>query len=230
MKPYTTLQPCPIAEKILLKDYGRQSLCGGCFSASFALKEGNPIREPSPIVLPSFFFKPIDELAIKKTVIPAFENNSSLAAKFCHSRVFTPGDMFTSGNPSYPCNHIPSLKQKITNIPQQNIHHLSLSIVQVTGELHEMYYVYIITNQRKGTLYVGVTNNLRRRMQEHRKRSIPGFTSDNGLVKLVYYETGQDIKEAITREKRIKKWRRQWKLQLIEKTNPEWRDLYVPIR
>jgi len=87
-------------------------------------------------------------------------------------------------------------------------------------------YVYILASQKKGTLYIGVTNDLIRRIYEHKNDLVPGFTSAYHVHRLVYYEVHVDIYQAITREKQIKKWKRQWKINLIEKTNPEWKDLY----
>lgn len=88
------------------------------------------------------------------------------------------------------------------------------------------YYVYILASQRNGTLYVGVTNNLLRRVQEHREGLVEGFTKRYGVKTLVYFEAHQEINEAILREKRIKRWRRKWKLELIETENPQWLDLW----
>ena len=88
------------------------------------------------------------------------------------------------------------------------------------------YYVYILTNKRNGTLYVGVTNDIARRTWEHREGLNDSFTKRYGTKKLVYVEPHDDIKQAIAREKNLKKWRRAWKLDLIEKENPDWRDLY----
>jgi putative endonuclease len=88
------------------------------------------------------------------------------------------------------------------------------------------YFVYILASKRNGTLYIGVTNNLLKRVDEHKNNLIPGFTSKYGVHNLVYYERYNDIYDAIAREKRMKKWKREWKMELIEKSNPEWRDLY----
>lgn len=88
------------------------------------------------------------------------------------------------------------------------------------------YYVYILTNKPNGTLYIGVTNDLARRMYEHRNKLINGFTKKYNLKKLIYFEVFDRIEDAILREKRLKKWNRQWKIELIEKTNPNWIDLY----
>jgi len=91
------------------------------------------------------------------------------------------------------------------------------------------YWIYILCSKRNGTLYVGVTNDLVRRIYEHREKTIKGFTKNYNVTKLVYAEEFQDIYEAIHREKCIKKWSRAWKLHLIEKSNPQWRDLYEEI-
>ncbi|TNE58750.1 MAG: GIY-YIG nuclease family protein [Alphaproteobacteria bacterium] len=87
-------------------------------------------------------------------------------------------------------------------------------------------YVYILTNQRNGTLYIGVTSNLPKRIWEHRNGVVPGFTKSHGLKILVYYEAFDDIAEARLRELQMKKWRRAWKLRIIEEMNPQWLDLY----
>jgi putative endonuclease len=92
----------------------------------------------------------------------------------------------------------------------------------------KQYFVYILASQRNGTLYTGVTNNMERRIVEHRNEVHDGFTSGYGVHKLVHLEEYSEIKEAIAREKRLKKWNRQWKLDLIERTNPEWIDLSYP--
>ena len=86
------------------------------------------------------------------------------------------------------------------------------------------YYVYIMTNKSR-TLYTGVTNDLERRVGEHKSKTIPGFTSKYNITKLVYYEDSIDITVAIAREKQIKGWLRVKKIALIEAMNPEWRDL-----
>ena len=88
------------------------------------------------------------------------------------------------------------------------------------------YYVYILASQRNGTLYVGVTSDLSRRVWEHQESLTPGFTSKYGVLRLVYSEEYPDISDAILREKRLKRWRRAWKLRLIEENNPQWLDLY----
>ncbi len=90
-------------------------------------------------------------------------------------------------------------------------------------------YVYILANQRNGTLYIGVTADLRKRIHEHKIGTVPGFTSKYGVKELVYYECSASISGAIQREKQLKKWKREWKLALIEATNPHWEDLYHEI-
>lgn len=89
--------------------------------------------------------------------------------------------------------------------------------------------VYILASRRNGTLYVGVTNNLIRRVWEHKQNLTNGFTKKYTVHTLVYYELYSDILHAIAREKEIKKWKRRWKLQLIEKNNPDWKDLYFTL-
>ncbi|MBX3531370.1 MAG: GIY-YIG nuclease family protein [Rhizobiaceae bacterium] len=87
-------------------------------------------------------------------------------------------------------------------------------------------YVHIMASQLNGTLYTGVTSDLERRAWEHRERLTPGFTAKYGVQRLVWYREYNDIRDAIDDEKRIKKWRRKWKLELIEAMNPKWVDLY----
>lgn len=84
---------------------------------------------------------------------------------------------------------------------------------------------YIMASQRKGTLYVGMTSNLHARVWRRKTHTFPGFTDDNAVTRLVWYEQHQWVTEAIRREKRLKKWMRDWKLKLIEDANPEWLDL-----
>jgi len=90
-------------------------------------------------------------------------------------------------------------------------------------------YVYLLASRRNGTLYVGVTSDLIRRVWQHRTAAVDGFSSRYHTTILVYFEIYDDIATAIAREKAIKKWRRQWKLDLIEKHNPDWRDLYPDV-
>ena len=89
----------------------------------------------------------------------------------------------------------------------------------------KQYYVYILASHENGTLYVGVTNNLSRRGDEHKSKDHPSFTNRYNVNKLVYYEVFDDPEEAIRREKNIKAWKRLWKLRLINETNSEWKDL-----
>ena len=90
----------------------------------------------------------------------------------------------------------------------------------------EGYYIYIITNNKSNTiLYIGVTNNLIRRLDEHKKKSIEGFSQKYNLTKLLYFEQFSDIKQALEREKQLKRWHRQWKINFIRKTNPDFEDL-----
>ncbi len=90
-------------------------------------------------------------------------------------------------------------------------------------------YVYIMASKQNGTLYVGVTSDLVKRVFQHKNDLIDGFTRKYSVKKLVYWEEHADIEEAIKREKRLKKWKRLWKLRLIEQENPEWRDLYFDL-
>ena len=91
------------------------------------------------------------------------------------------------------------------------------------------YYVYILASRRNGTLYIGVTNDLIRRVYEHKNGLIRGFTKRYNVHNLVYYEQTNDINSAINREKQLKKWYRKWKIELIERNNPDWNDLYDEI-
>ena len=95
--------------------------------------------------------------------------------------------------------------------------------------MSDRFYVYILASRRNGTLYVGVTNDLARRTGEHKSGAVPGFTRQYGIDKLVYFEEHASILEAREREYRMKRWRRAWKLELIEKLNPDWRDLAAEI-
>jgi len=90
-------------------------------------------------------------------------------------------------------------------------------------------YVYILTSKRSGTLYIGVTSDLIRRVWEHRHADVPGFAKKYGTIRLVYFEEHATIELAIAREKAMKKWNRAWKLELIEQGNPDWRDLWLEI-
>jgi putative endonuclease len=87
------------------------------------------------------------------------------------------------------------------------------------------YYVYILTNKSNNVLYIGVTNDLIRRIFEHKNKLLEGFTKKYNLRKLVYYEATNDIESAINREKQLKNWHRDWKINLIDQFNPNWKDL-----
>jgi putative endonuclease len=94
------------------------------------------------------------------------------------------------------------------------------------GKLMKQYFVYILASQRNGTLYVGISSDLAQRVEQHRSKESNSFTAKHGVIKLVHYEVYDDPETAIVREKRLKKWNRTWKLDLIETQNPQWLDLY----
>lgn len=91
------------------------------------------------------------------------------------------------------------------------------------------YYVYMMASKRNGTLYTGMTNNLIRRVYEHKEGVFEGFTKKYGVKLLVWYEQTNEVEAAIKREKNIQAWKREWKLRLIEEFNPDWNDLYLEI-
>ncbi len=91
------------------------------------------------------------------------------------------------------------------------------------------YYIYILASKRNGTLYIGVTSDLKKRIWEHKNNLVEGFTKKYGVHMLVYYESTGDVRSAITREKQLKEWNRKWKTELIEKNNPEWKNLYCDL-
>jgi putative endonuclease len=91
--------------------------------------------------------------------------------------------------------------------------------------MSEQYYVYVLASRKHGTLYIGVTNDLIRRIYQHKTKAIRGFTKRYGVDTLVYFEIFDDPLSAIAREKQLKKWNREWKVQLIESKNPNWVDL-----
>ena len=95
--------------------------------------------------------------------------------------------------------------------------------------MEKQFYVYILANKRNGTIYLGVTSDLVKRVWEHKSGWVEGFTKKYGVKMLVYYEIHESAETAIKREKQIKKWRRTWKLKLIEEKNSQWRDLYLDI-
>lgn len=89
-----------------------------------------------------------------------------------------------------------------------------------------MHYVYILASMKDGTLYIGVTTDLQRRVWEHKNKQIDGFTKKYNVDRLVYFESYEDYWDAANRERRMKKWNRAWKIELIVKDNPDWLDLY----
>ncbi len=89
----------------------------------------------------------------------------------------------------------------------------------------KQYYVYILTNKTNKVLYIGITSNLIRRIYEHKNKLVEGFTKKYNLSKLVYFETTNDVNSALIREKQQKNWHRDWKLNIINKHNPDWKDL-----
>lgn len=95
--------------------------------------------------------------------------------------------------------------------------------------MQKQFYVYILTNRMNGTLYTGMSNDIVRRVYEHKNRLVKGFSARYGLTQLVYFECFNTAMEAIAREKQMKKWNRAWKLELIQGFNPEWKDLYEQI-
>ena len=95
--------------------------------------------------------------------------------------------------------------------------------------MDKQYYVYILASKRNGTLYIGVTSNLAQRVWQHKHCQVEGFTKKYNVKSLVYYEIHGNAERAIIIEKRIKKWRRSWKLKLIEGKNPKWKDLFKEI-
>ncbi len=100
---------------------------------------------------------------------------------------------------------------------------------QIDVSTNRPFYLYILASRRHGTLYIGVTCDLIRRVYEHRIKAVPGFTKKYSVDRLVYFEIFDDPVAAITREKQVKKWRRDWKIALIEAENPDWRDLFEGI-
>ncbi|MBL1433694.1 MAG: GIY-YIG nuclease [Gammaproteobacteria bacterium] len=90
-------------------------------------------------------------------------------------------------------------------------------------------YVYILASKKNGTLYIGVTSNLAQRIWQHKNNQTPGFTQKYNIHNLVYYEQHETMESAITREKQMKKWKREWKIKLIEENNPSWEDLWQQI-
>jgi len=115
-------------------------------------------------------------------------------------------------------------RQPLTNytFPEVNLHSRTPVIAMA-------YYVYLLASGKHGTLYIGVTNDLIRRGYEHRSKAVDGFTRRYGIDKIVWYEVYEYVLTAIARENELKKWRRDWKIRLIEEQNPNWMDLYPAI-
>ncbi len=95
--------------------------------------------------------------------------------------------------------------------------------------MDKRFFVYILASKKNGTIYIGVTSNLIKRIWQHKQSVVDGFTKQYAVKNLVYYESHDNAESAIHREKRLKEWKRQWKVTLIEKTNPSWNDLYESI-
>jgi putative endonuclease len=94
------------------------------------------------------------------------------------------------------------------------------------GKETRVFYVYLLASKPHGTLYIGITSDLLKRVFEHKSKAVPGFTSRYEIDKLVWFEAHDSVESAIRREKQIKEWRRNWKISLIERENPNWIDLY----
>ncbi len=92
--------------------------------------------------------------------------------------------------------------------------------------MSKTYAVYILTNYNETTFYIGVTGNLQKRIWEHKNKAVEGFTNKYNIDRLVYYELTEDVESALNREKQLKRWHRQWKINLIKEMNPEFKDLY----
>ncbi|MFQ3185525.1 MAG: putative endonuclease, partial [Marinomonas primoryensis] len=107
---------------------------------------------------------------------------------------------------------------------------LPLQVIHKERYMTKQPCVYILASKRNGTLYVAVTSNLIQRIWQHKNKQVQGFTEQYGVDKLVYFELHEDMREAILREKQIKKWNRQWKINLIEKENLQWGDLWLQIQ
>jgi putative endonuclease len=95
--------------------------------------------------------------------------------------------------------------------------------------MEKKYYVYIVASKKNGTIYIGMTNNLKGRVVQHKEGLIPGFTQKYKVNMLVYFEEYNDVRDAITRETQMKRWKREWKIELIESVNPEWKDLFYEL-
>lgn len=111
----------------------------------------------------------------------------------------------------------------VLNLIHGLFQHPKLIITSMSND--KQYYVYILTNKSNNVFYIGVTNNLIRRLFEHKNKLVEGFTKKYNLTKLVYFEVTNDVRSAISREKQLKNWHREWKINLINQSNPGWKDL-----
>ena len=127
--------------------------------------------------------------------------------------------------------HRSPIASEMTNTKINNCHSVTtgISLDNILKMWNYNFFVYIITNKTNTVLYIGVTNNLIRRIYEHENKLIPGFTMKYNINKLIYFEYFDNINDAIRREKQLKKWNRKWKEELINKKNPEWNNLYKVI-
>ena len=139
----------------------------------------------------------------------------------CHPE-FISGSRFGSWGPARCPNNT-----EINSGRQQNQSVIlsSSQDLRVYSNPMKQYYIYILTNKSNKVLYIGVTNDLERRMYEHKNKMVDGFTERYNLTKLVYFEETPDVKSAIEREKQLKNWHRDWKINLINSFNPQWKDL-----
>lgn len=133
--------------------------------------------------------------------------------------------IFVKDKHRYPITVFGYEKNKAVISVKTGIQQLEFFICTLSN-IMSTYYVYILASKKNGTLYIGVTNNLARRVYEHRNDLIEGFTKKYNVHRLVFYEQFTDINNAIETEKRLKGWNRKWKIELIERTNPGWKDLY----
>ena len=138
--------------------------------------------------------------------------------------------VFFPSHPGRSANGEPGSHNKLLLHPGHNgMKNRDIIIITKTLFLNKKpmanFYVYFVTNKKDGTLYTGLSNELERRIPEHKNKVIKGFTAKYNLDKLVYFEEYETYSEAFVRERRLKRWKRQWKFELIEKMNPEWKDL-----
>lgn len=117
----------------------------------------------------------------------------------------------------------------VSFLRRQESSKLKLKYKQLRPRMAKQPAIYLLASKRNGTLYIGVTSNLVQRIWQHRNDLVPGFTQRYKVHRLVYYELHDEMTEAISREKQLKKWKRDWKLKLIEGFNPDWRDLWWEI-